>query len=126
MKEIIRNIGKKLKETVNYRFLDWKGRTEFPYFIGELWGDGCGDESGESEYRFLVTGFYRGEDMICLYDAAERIRETFPEDTGCLIRCRNDMLLVSWDSMIPDIPDAEAELTKIQITLKVKRWKGRG
>ena len=125
MKEIIRIVRDQMKGIVNYRFLRWKGKTEYPYFIGELHGDGGGDESGESEYYFLLTGFYRGEDVISLYDAAVRIEEVFPEDTGTLFRCRNGSLLISWDSMIPDLPDTDTELTKIQIMLKVKRWKGR-
>ncbi len=126
MKEIIKNVGKKLKEAVNYRFLRWRGDPEYPYFIGELYGDGGGDESGESEYSFLITGFYRGDNEICLYEAAEKIIEIFPEDTGCLIGCRDGGMLVSFDSMNGDVPDMDTELAKIQITLKVKRWKGKG
>lgn len=126
MREIIKNVGNRLKEIVNYRFLEWKDKAEYPYFVGAIYGDGSGDESGGSEYSFLITGFYRGDDVICLYGDAEKIAEAFPEDAGCLIQCRNGGMLVSWDSMIADIPDTDTELTKIQITLKVKRWKGKG
>lgn len=125
MKEIIKGIGKKLKGTVNYRFLRWRGEPAYPYFVGELHGDSGSDESGESQYSFLVTGFYRGDNDICLYDAAEKIAEIFPGDTGCLIECKDGSMLVSVDSMDGDIPDMDTELTKIQITLKVKRWKGK-
>ncbi len=126
MKEIIRSVGEKLKGIVEYRFLRWKGKVKYPYFVGELYSTGGGDESGESEYSFLLTGFYRGEDVIQLYDAAEKIEAAFPEDTGCLIMCRNGGMLVSWDGMLPELPDTDTELTKIQITLIVKRWKGKG
>lgn len=125
MKEIIRTVRDQLKGIVNYSFLRKKGKTEYPYFIGELHRDGSGDESGESEYYFLLTGFYRGDDVIQLYDAAEKIGEAFPEDTGRLFSSRNGCMLISLDSMMPDLPDTDTELTKIQITLKVKRWKGK-
>ena len=75
MREIIKNVGDKLKEIVNYRFLRWKGKLKYPYFVGELYQDDSGDESGETGYSFLLTGFYRGEDVIQLYDAAEKIEE---------------------------------------------------
>lgn len=126
MREIISNIGNELNKIVNYRFLRWKGKAKYPYFVGELYGDGSGDESGEAGYGFLLTGFYRGENEIELYEAAERILEAFPADTGRLIPCRDGGMLVSMQSMDGDIPDdTDAELTRIQITLQVKRWKGR-
>lgn len=127
MREIIKKVGKILAEVVNYRFLRWKGDPEYPYFIGELYGVGGIDESGETEYRMLLTGFYRGDDEMQLYEEAEQVAEMFPEDTGRLIRCRGGAMIVSTGEILTDLPaDIETELTKIQITLEVKRWKGRG
>lgn len=112
---------------INYRFLRWKGEKTYPYFIGELYGEGGSDESGETGYRMLLTGFYRGDDDMQLYEAAERVLEIFPEETGRLIRCREGAMLVSAGGILTDLPtDMDTELTKIQITLEVKRWKGRG
>lgn len=126
MKEIIKNVGERLKKVTNYRFLRWRGKPEYPYFVGELIEEGGSDESGTTEYRFILTGFYRGDDEICLYEDVESIKEIFPEVGGCMIQCRDGGMLVSWDSMLPDIPtDTDTELTKMQITLSVKRWKGR-
>lgn len=127
MREIIKKVGKILAEGVNYRFLRWKGEKKYPYFIGELYRAGGSDESGETEYRMLLTGFYRGDDEMQLYEAAERVAEMFPEDTGRMITCRGGTMLVSTGDILPDLPtDMETELTKMQITLEVKRWKGRG
>ena len=125
MKEIMRTVKDQLQGIVKYRFLRWKGKAEYPYFIGELHKDGSGDESGESEYYFLLTGFYRGDDVMELYDAAEKIEAVFPEDTGRLFHGRNGCMLISLDSILPDLSDTDTEITKIQITLKVKRWKGK-
>lgn len=126
MKEIIKSVGSELKEIVNYRFLRWKGKAAYPYFVGELYGNGSTDESGEEEYTFLLTGFYRGDDEISLYDAAERIEECFPAGTGKLLHCRDGGMLVSVRSMTGDLPDnTDAELEKLQITLQIKRWKGK-
>lgn len=127
MKEIIKNVGKILSEVVNYRFLRWKGDPKYPYFIGELYRTGGSDESGETEYQMLLTGFYRGDDDMQLYEAAERVVEVFPEDTGRMIQCRGGAMLVSTGEILPDFPtDMDTELSKVQITLEVKRWKGRG
>lgn len=126
MREIIKAVGKILSESVNYRFLRWKGKLKYPYFIGELYRAGGSDESGETEYRMLLTGFYRGDDEMQLYEAAEQVAEMFPEDTGRMIPCRRGTMLVSTGDILPDIPtDMETELTKMQITLEIKRWKGR-
>ncbi len=127
MKEIIKKVGSELKRIVNYRFLRWKGTAKYPYFVGELYREGSADESGEEEYSFLLTGFYRGENEMDLYEAAEQVQEVFPAGTGRLIACRDGGMLVSTQTMTGDLPDdADAELTKLQITLQIKRWKGMG
>lgn len=127
MKEVIKNVGSLLSERINYRYLRWRGKAKYPYFIGELYKDGIGDESGESGYRFLLTGFYRGEDDIQLFEAADRVLEMFPEAPGRVIQCRDGGMLVSAGDILTDIPtDADTELSKIQITLEIKRWKGKG
>ncbi len=127
MREIVKKIGELLSGEINYRFLRWKRKPKYPYFIGELYREGGSDESGETGYRLLLTGFYRGDDDMQLYEAAERVVEMFPEDTGRLVQCRGGTMLVSTGEILTDLPaDMETELTKIQITLEVKRWKGRG
>lgn len=126
MKEIIKNVGALLAAKTNYRYLRWRGKAQYPYFVGEIYKDGSGDDSGETEYRFLLTGFYRGEDDIQLYDAADRVLEMFPEDTGRLIQCQNGGMLVSVGDVLTDLPtDGDIELSKIQITLGIRRWKGK-
>lgn len=125
MKEVIKGIGSEVKKIVNYRFLRWKGKAVYPYFVGEVYANGSTDESGEEEYTFLLTGFYRGEDEISLYDAADRIAECFPAGTGKLLLCRDGGMLVSCQSMEGELPDTDTELVKLQITLGCKRWKGK-
>lgn len=127
MREIIKNVGVLLSEQINYRYLRWRGKAKYPYFVGELYKDGTGDESGESGFRLLLTGFYRGDDEIQLLEAADRVIEMFPEDTGRLVRCRDGLMLISAGDVLTDIPtDSDTELSKIQITLEIRRWKGKG
>ncbi|MCM1193337.1 MAG: hypothetical protein NC123_16445 [Butyrivibrio sp.] len=127
MREIIKYVGSELENIVNYRFLRWKGKAKYPYFVGELYGNGSSDESGEEEYSFLLTGFYRGENEIALYEAAERIQKVFPADTGRLITCGDGGMLICTQAMTGELSDdTDAELTRLQITLQIKRWKGRG
>lgn len=126
MREIIKNVGSELKNIVNYRFLRWKGKAVYPYFIGEMYGEGSVDESGEEDYRFLLTGFYRGDNEMSLYEAAERIQEIFPVDTGRLIGCRDGGMLVCTQTVTGELlDDMDAELTRLQIVLQIKRWKGK-
>lgn len=126
MKEIVKKVGEVLSGGINYRFLRWKGDPVYPYFIGELHKAGGGDESGEAEYELLLTGFYRGEDEMQLYEAAEKVLEMFPEDTGRLIQCRSGTMLVSAGTILPDLStDMGTELSRMQITLEIKRWKGK-
>lgn len=127
MREIIKNVGVLLSEQINYRYLRWRGKAKYPYFVGELYKDGTGDESGESGFRLLLTGFYRGDDEIQLFEAADRVLEMFPEDTGRLVRCQDGLMLISAGDVLTDIPtDSDTELSKIQITLEIRRWKGKG
>lgn len=104
MREVIRNVGELLSEQINYRYLRWRGKAKYPYFVGELYKDGTGDESGESGFRFLLTGFYRGDDEIQLLEAADRVIEMFPEDTGRLVRCRDGLMLISAGDVLTDTP----------------------
>lgn len=126
MKEVIKMVGDILSGVVNYRFLWWKKKPQYPYFVGEIFREGGSDESGETEYRFLLTGFYHGDNEMQLYEAADRILDLFPADTGRLIQCRGGGMLIASADILTELPtDTDTELTKIQITLDIKRWKGR-
>ena len=125
MKEILRAVNKLLKDAgIRYTYGRKRGKAVYPYFTGMLYKSGGADESGEREYELLLTGFDRSGDDTVLIDQAERIEELFPTDEGMLITARSSTILVWADQFLPELPDTDEELSKCQITLKIRRWKG--
>lgn len=125
MKEILRAVNKLLKDAgIRYTYGRKRGKAVYPYFTGMLYGSGGADESGEREYELLLTGFDRSGDDTVLLDQAEQIEELFPETNGSMIRVGNCTMLIWVSQFLPELPDTDEELSKCQITLKIRRWKG--
>lgn len=124
MKEVLKLIKKKLKEAdVSFFIGKRKGTLVYPYFIGELYEVPGADESGREEYELLMTGFSR-EDELALYDAVERIKAVFPFVGGYIATMGHQVVNVSYDSMLPNLPDTDASLSKNQVTVKIITWQG--
>ena len=109
---------------IPYEFNEWTSET-IPnlYFVGEEYReDEIETEDGASTASMILTGFHRGK-YIALEEAKEKIKQHFhpvlglqsPTDTGVIAVFFADAF---------SIPSGEANLTKIQITLKIKEWKG--
>lgn len=125
MKEIMKIIKNRLNEyKINYSYGRKRGKANYPYFIGEIHETGTMDENGISEYEFLLTGFDRSEDEMQLIGEAEKIKQVFPPVGGYTVSTMDGGICIWYDSMISDIPDIDTEINKIQVTLKVWRWKG--
>lgn len=125
MKKILQAVNELLKEAgIRYTYGRKRGKPEYPYFIGMLYKTGGTDESGEGEYELLLTGFDRSGDDTILLDQVERIEELFPDTNGRMIHERNNTILIWVSQFLPELPDTDDELSKCQITLKIKRWKG--
>lgn len=125
MKKILHAVNALLKEAgIRYTYGRKRSRPEYPYFTGMLYGSGGADESGEREYELLLTGFDRSGDDTVLLDQAERIEELFPETDGRMIHAGNSTMLIWVSQFLPELPDTDEELSKCQITLKIRCWKG--
>lgn len=109
---------------IPYEFNEWTSEP-IPkmYFVGEEYReDEIENEDGASTASMILTGFHRGK-YIALEEAKEKIKQHFhpvdgwrsPTDSGVIAVFFNDAF---------SIPSGEANLTKIQITLKIKEWKG--
>ena len=109
---------------IPYEFNEWTSEP-IPkmYFVGEEYReDEIENEDGSSTASMILTGFHRGK-YIALEEAKEKIKQHFhpvfglrsPTDSGVIAVFFNDAF---------SIPSGEANLTKIQITLKIKEWKG--
>jgi len=99
-------------------------KPEYPYFTGMLYYTGGADEGGGGEYELLLTGFDRSGDDMVLLEQTEKVKELFPSDDGRLITAGSSTILVWTDQFLPELPDTDEELSKCQITLKIRRWKG--
>lgn len=125
MKEISKAVADRMKEyNINYSKGRKRGKLPYPYFAGQLYLVDSGDESGIQEYEMLLDGFDRTSDEEEMLSAVERIETAFPEVGGYIVRNSKSVIMLSCDSIIPDIPtDTEADLNRNQIKLKIKRWR---
>lgn len=126
MRAVLNAVNKVLKENkINYSFRRKRGKIIYPYLVGEIYETGSDDESGITEYEFLLNGFDREEEDTRLLELAENVEAMFPKTGGRLLQVKNGGMCIWYDKTIPDIPTGmDTELNRIQIMLKVKRWKG--
>lgn len=125
MKEISKAVADRMKECgINYSKGKKRGKPVYPYFVGQLYLTDSGDESGKQEYELLLDGFDRNPDEEAMLSAVEQIEDAFPAVGGFVVQNRRSVILISCDSVIPDIPaDTEADLSRNQIKLKITRWR---
>ena len=109
---------------IPYEFNEWTSET-IPkmYFVGEEYReDEASTEDGATTASMILTGFHRGK-YIVLEEAKERIKEHFDQIFGLRSQTDSGAIAVFFGDAF-SIPSGEANLTKIQITLKIKEWKG--
>lgn len=125
MKEISKAVAARMKE-YGIRYSKGKKRSKpvYPYFVGQLYLINSGDESGKQEYEMLLDGFDRDSDEEDMLSAIELIETAFPPVGGYIARSSKSIIMISYDSLIPDIPtDTEADLNRNQIKLKITKWR---
>ena len=107
---------------INYEFLEYTSPPEYPYFTGEYQEVPSGNEDGEQETTFILTGFARGEGAkLALEEAKKKIKTYYPRVGGRLVSADGSTLAIFYsDSFF--IPTGDAELKKIQINLTIKEW----
>lgn len=108
---------------INYEFNEWTSDVKYPYFVGEEFHeDEVTTEDGASTSSLVVVGFNRGK-VIDLYEAKEKIRKHFNPIVGLSVMTDSGCITVFFADSF-NIPSGEADLTKLQFTLKIKEWKG--
>lgn len=125
MKEISKAIAARMKEyDINYSKGKKRGKPVYPYFVGQLYLVDSGDESGRQGYEMLLDGFDRNPDEEDMLSAIEKIETAFPAIGGYTVSNKKSLIMISYDSLIPDIPtDTDADLRRNQIKLKITRWR---
>ena len=109
---------------IPYEFNEWSSDT-IPnmYFVGEEYReDEATTEDGATTASLILTGFHRGK-YIALEEAKEKIKQHFHPIFALRSQTDSGAIAVFFADAF-SIPSGEANLTKIQITLKIKEWKG--
>ena len=107
---------------IPYEFGEWTSDVKYPYFVGEITELEPTTEDGAEEASFILTGFHRGK-YIELEEVKEKIKKHFHSINGLCTKTENGAVAVYYGGAF-FIPSGEADLKKIQITLKIKQWKG--
>lgn len=108
---------------INYEFNEWTSDVKYPYFVGEdFHEDESFTEDGAETSSLVVVGYNRGK-HIDLVEAKNKIKEHFNPITGLSGKTDSGCVTVFFADSF-NIPSGDADLTKIQFTLKIKEWKG--
>ena len=115
--------GELLSLGIPYEFMEW---TSHPvpktYWVGEYSEVAPVDEDGLFESTFLLTGTTKGK-YLDLEIVKERIRNNFPEYGLTEILPNGWGIAVMFETSFP-VPAVEEGVHRMQITLRVKEWKG--
>lgn len=107
---------------LRYAFMEWKGKPEYPYFVGEYQEREPSTEDGLQEISFILTGFSRTTWQE-LERAKERIRDCFHPATGKVIAGEGSAVAIFYAGSLGNLPTGDPELKKTQINLTIKEWR---
>ena len=107
---------------IPYEYMEWSSEIPDTYFTGEYTEIPSVNEDGLVESDFILMGTTKGK-FIELETVKEQIRSAFPDYGLTEILDNGWGIAVMFDSAYP-IPSIEEGIHRLQITLKVKEWKG--
>lgn len=107
---------------IPYEFGQWSTTPiKYPYWVGEYIEEESLNEDGKEECTFILTGFARGA-FLALETQKEQIKDHFwtgaakvENGVGCIIY---------YGSALP-LAENDPDLKKIQVELKIMKWKVR-
>jgi hypothetical protein len=108
--------------SINYEYGEWTSAKVYPYFTGEVTEEPVATEDGYEESTLILEGFHRGKEIDILREK-EKIKKHFHPIVGNCAKTGSGSIAVFFDGFF-SVPTWEAELKRIQITLKIKEWKG--
>ena len=98
-----------------------KNPVVYPYFVGEYQETEPMTEDGLQETTFLLSGFNRGEWLV-LEEAIDKFEKYFGYGGKTVIADNGSAVAVFYAGTLI-VPTGDAELTKIQVNLRIKEWK---
>lgn len=107
---------------IPYEFMRWTGDKTDTYFIGEYLETPTDSEDGYEESTFILTGTTHGA-WLELERERKKIKDHFPNPYGLRKSTADGAVVIYYDNSFP-IDTGEEDLKRIQINLKVKKWRG--
>lgn len=107
--------------SLNYAFMEWKGKIAYPYFVGEYQEQPVVSEDGLQEADFILNGFTRGS-WAELEAAKAKIENFFSRDGRTAIAPSGNAVAICYNNSLV-VPTGNAELKRMEIHLTVKEWK---
>jgi hypothetical protein len=98
-----------------------KSPVVYPYLVGEYQETEPMTEDGLQETTFLLTGFNRGA-WLALEEVIEKI-EKYYGSSGKTVTTDSGSGVAIFYAGTLIVPTGDAELTKIQVNLRIKEWK---
>jgi hypothetical protein len=107
---------------IPYEFMRWTGDKVYPYFVGEYMETPTDTEDGYEETTVILTGTTRGA-WAELENYKQKIKDHFPNPYGLRKSTTGGAVVIYYDNSFP-VDTGEDDLKRIQINLKVKKWRG--
>lgn len=107
---------------VPYEFMEWTDPVQYPYFVGEYQEVPPTAEDGGKEATLMLTGTTKGS-WLELEQHRSKIEELFSPICGLRITVTDGAVAIFYENSFP-VPTGEADLKRIQINLRIKKWKG--
>lgn len=121
IKRILEALNQQMQSLeINYSLsINNKKPIEYPYWISEPITSSIPYEDGMEQHIIAITGFHRGN-RAELIEQLDKIKKHFKNSVKLL--SNNFSIVFSISNFIADIPTADPELIKAEITLEVKCW----
>lgn len=107
---------------IPYEFGQWTtSPIQYPYWVGEYIEEESLEEDGKEECNFILTGFTRGA-FLTLEKQKEQIKDYFWQGVS---KIENGIGYTAFYQNAFPIAEDDPELKKIQVELKLMKWKER-
>lgn len=108
---------------VPYEFMRWTSAiVPEQYWVGEYSETPTDAEDGSEETTMMLTGTTKGFWSI-LESTKEKIKSHFPNPYGLRIPTDDGAVAIFYDNSFP-VKTGEAVLKRMQINLRIKKWRG--
>ncbi|MEG1822907.1 MAG: hypothetical protein RR233_08360 [Clostridiales bacterium] len=106
---------------IPYEFMQWTADIKYPYWVGEYIEAESLNEDGKEECSFILTGFTRGA-FLTLEIQKEQIKDHFWNGIKSV---EKGVGYAAFYVNAFSVPEDDPELKKIQVELKIMKWKVR-